>query len=76
MMAFITHLGMIFFFPKHDNPSISSKGSTPQTSKDNPSPSRTKFPTKTLNKKCFKCLGFCYIAANFPNKRTMMVKGG
>jgi len=41
-------------FPKQDNPSTFSKESTLQTSKDNLSPSRTKSPTKTSNKKCFK----------------------
>ena len=60
--------------PKQDNPSTSSTESTPQTSKDNLSPCRTKLPTKTSNKKCFKCLGFGYIALNCPSKRTMMVK--
>jgi len=59
-------------FSKQDNP---SKESTPQTSK-NPSPSSTKSPTKTSSTKCFKYLGIGHIAANYPKKRTMMVKGG
>jgi len=63
-------------FSKQDNPSNSSKESIPRTSKDNPSPSRTKSSNKTSSTKCFKCLGFVHIAANCPNKRTMMVKGG
>ena len=43
-------------FPKQDNPSNPSKESTLQTYKDNLFPSVTKSPTKTSNKKCFKCL--------------------
>ncbi|XP_068486692.1 uncharacterized protein [Phaseolus vulgaris] len=62
-------------FHNQDIPSNSSKESTPQTSKENSSPSRTKSPTKTSNKKCFKYLGFGHITTNCPNKRTMMVKG-
>ena len=62
-------------FPKHDNPSNSSKESNPQTSKDSHSPSRTKSPIKTAKKKCFKCLGYGHIATNCPHKITMMVKG-
>ena len=69
----MTHLGRVKNkFSKQDNP---SKEFTPQTSK-NPSPSRTKSPTKTSSAKCFKFSGFGHIAANCPNKRTMMVKGG
>jgi len=41
-----------------------------------PSTSTPKSPTKTSSQKCFKCLGFGYIAANCPSKRTMMVKWG
>ena len=75
-MAFTTYLGRIKNnFPKQDNPFNASKESTPQTSKDNHSPYRTKSPSKTSNKKCFNCLGFDHIAANCPSKRTMMVKG-
>ena len=33
-------------------------------------------PNKTSSTKCFKCLGFGHISANYPNKRTMIVKGG
>jgi len=33
-----------------------------------------KSPTKPLNTKCFKCLGFGHIAANCPNKRTTKLK--
>ena len=65
-------------FQNRDFPSTFSRESTSQKqlSKDNPSPSSPKSPTKTSNKKCFKCLGFGHIAANCPNKRTMMVKVG
>jgi len=63
-------------FSKQDNPSNSSKESTPQTSKDNPSPSRTKSPIETSSTKCFKCLGFGHIIANCYTKRTMMITGG
>jgi len=63
-------------FHNQDIPSNSCKESIPQTSKDNPSPSRKKSPNKTSNKKCFKCLGFGHIAGNCPNKTIMMVKGG
>jgi len=40
------------------------------------SPSRTKSPNKSSNKKCFKCLCFGHIATNCPKKITMMVKWG
>jgi len=47
-------------FQNQDFPSIFSKESTSQhqPSKDNPFPYSLKAPTKTSNKKCFKCLGF------------------
>ena len=40
-----------------------------------PSTSTPKSPSKSSCKKCFKCLGYGYIAANCPTKCTMMVKG-
>jgi len=57
-------------------PSNFSKETTSNHRLFNPSTSTRKSPTKTLNIKCFKCLGFGHIAANCPSKRTMMVKGG
>jgi len=42
-------------------------------SKEKPSTSTNKSPTKTSSTKCFKCLGFGHIVANYPTKRTMMV---
>ena len=45
-----------------------------RVSKDKPSISTPKSPTKTSSTKRFKCLGFGHIAANCPNKRTIMVK--
>ena len=75
--GFYTHLGRIKInFQNKITLPLPLKNPPPQTSKDNPSPSRTKSPTKNSNKKCFKCLGFGHIAANCPNKITMMVKGG
>ena len=41
-----------------------------------PSTSRPKSPTKTSNKKCFKCLGYGHIAANCPFKRNMYMHDG
>jgi len=44
--------------------------------KENPSTSIPKSPTKILNRKCFKCLGFRHTSVNCPTKRTVMVRGG
>jgi len=41
-----------------------------------PSPSTPKSPTKTSNRKCFKCLGFGHIASNCPFKHNMTVHEG
>jgi len=57
-------------------PSNFKKESTYKSRDSKPLPSTLKSPTKTSSKKCFKCLGFCHIAADCPTKRTMMVKGG
>jgi len=46
-----------------------------RVSKDKPSTSTPKSPTKISSTKCFKCLGFGNIVANCPTKRTMIVKG-
>jgi len=45
-----------------------------KVSKNNLSPSTPKSPTKTSKTKCFKCLSFGHIAANFQNKRTIMLQ--
>jgi len=74
MMASTTHLGKnksSSTFPK-----FFLKESTYKLSDSKPSTLTPKTPTKTLSKKCFKCLGFRHIAADCPTKRTMMVKGG
>jgi len=42
--------------------------------KDKPSTSTPKSPTKLSSTKCFKCLGFGHIVANYPNKRTPKLK--
>jgi len=65
-------------FQNQDFLSNFSRASTSQHqhSKDNPSLCRPKSPTKTSNKKCFKCLGFGHRAANYPEKRIMLVKRG
>jgi len=57
-------------------PSNLSKQTTShhRVSKDKPSTSTLKSPTKTSSTKCFKCLGFEHITANCPTKRIMMVK--
>ncbi|XP_068474863.1 uncharacterized protein [Phaseolus vulgaris] len=55
-------------FPSQDS-SFKPKESKPSTS-------RPKSPTKTSNKKCFKCLGYGHIAANFPSKRSMYMHDG
>jgi len=57
-------------------PSNFSKKTTShhRVSKDQPSTSTPKSPTKTSSRKYFKCLDFGRIAANCPTKRTMMVK--
>ena len=56
-------------------PSNFKKESTYKTKDSKPSPSTLISSTKTSSKKCFKCLGFGHIAANYPTKRIMMVKG-
>ena len=45
-----------------------------KVSKNNPSTFTPKSPTKTSSIKCFKCLGFEHITANFPKKRTIMLQ--
>ena len=57
-------------------PSNVSKETTSQhrVSKDKPSTYTLTSPTKTSSTNFFKCIGFGYIAANCPTKRTMMVK--
>jgi len=57
-------------------PSNFKQESTYKPRDSKPSSSTPKSPTKTSSKKCFKCLGFGHISANFPTKRTMMYKGG
>jgi len=56
------------------SPSNFSKETTShhKVSQPNPSTSTPKSPTKTSRTKCFKCLSFGHIAANFPHKRTIM----
>ena len=43
-----------------------------KVSKHHISTSTTKLPTKTSNMKCFKCLGFGHIVANYPTKSTKL----
>ena len=63
-------------FQNQDSPSNFSNETTPHHKESRDKPSTPKSPTKTLSKKCFKCLGFAHIVANCPSKRIMMVKGG
>jgi len=58
------------------SPSSFSKETTShqKVSKRNPSTSTPKSPTKTSRTKCLKCLGFGHIAANCPNKITIMLQ--
>jgi len=45
-----------------------------KVSKHNSSTSNLKSPTKTSRTKCFKCLRVGHIAANCPNKRTIILQ--
>jgi len=56
------------------SPSNFSKETTThqKVSQDNLSTSTPRSPTKTPNIKCFKCLRFGSIAANYPTKNTML----
>ena len=55
-------------------PSNVQKDSTYNLKHSNLSTSTPKSPTKTLNRKCFKYLGFGHIASSCPSKRNMMIK--
>jgi len=59
------------FFPSNFSKETSSSYNV---FKDKPSNSTPKSPTKTSSTKCFKCLGFGYIAANCQSKRTIMLQ--
>jgi len=63
-------------FENQDSVSNFLKETTPHHKNYKDKPSTIKSPTKTLTKKCFKCLCFEHIADNYPSKRIMMVKRG
>ena len=50
---------------------IFQKETTSPQKNSTQNPFTPKSPTKTSKTKCFKCLSFGYIAANYPNKRTI-----
>ena len=52
------------------------KESTYKPRESRPSPSTPKSPTKTSNRKCFKCLGYGHIASNCLSKCNMMMHDG
>jgi len=52
------------------------KESTYKARDSKPSPSNPKSPSKTSNRKCFKCLGYGHIASNCPSKCNMMLHEG
>ena len=63
-------------FQNQDSPSNFSKETIPLHKNYKDKSFTVKLPTKTSSKKCFKCLGFGHIDANYLNKRVMMFKQG